>query len=85
MDQSTVGIRLDDETRDRLKRLGEKRDRSPHYLMKAAIEAYLRQEEAVEAEKALLAERWQHFELTGETVPQSDMKVWAASLKPETG
>jgi len=80
MAQSTVGIRLDDDTQERLKALGKQRDRSPHYLMKAAIEAYLDQEEALEAEKALLQERWAQFELTGETIPQSDMKSWAASL-----
>lgn len=80
MTNSTVGIRLDDETQERLKSLGKQRDRSPHYLMKEAIEAYLKQEEAVEAEKTLMQERWETFELTGETLSQSDMKAWAASL-----
>ena len=80
MPQSTVGVRLDDETQDRLKRLGKMRDRSPHYLMKEAIEAYLENEEAVEAEKTLLRDRWQEFELTGQAFSQSEMKSWAANL-----
>lgn len=83
MSQSTLAVRLDEQTQARLKALGETRDRSPHYLMKAAIEAYLEQEEAVEAEKARLKARWEAFELTGETISQTDMKAWAQSLKAE--
>ena len=49
-------------------------------VMKAAIEAYLEKEEAVEAEKALIRARWDSFALTGETVSQSDMLDWARSL-----
>ncbi len=80
MAQSTLGVRLDDTIQERLKKLGKRRDRSPHYLMKEAIEAYLTHEEAIEAEKALLTKRWQAFELTGEIISQDDMKLWAASL-----
>ena len=80
MPQMTLAVRLDEETQARLKSLGEVRDRSPHYLMKAAIEAYLEKEEAVEAEKALIRARWDSFALTGETVSQSDMLDWARSL-----
>ena len=80
MAQTTLGIRLDENTQKRLKKLGKSRDRSPHYLMKEAIEAYLTHEEAIESEKALMRERWQAFELTGETISQDEMKLWAASL-----
>ncbi|MEM7768658.1 MAG: ribbon-helix-helix domain-containing protein [Pseudomonadota bacterium] len=85
MAQGTIGLRLDAETQARLKALGETRDRSPHYLMKEAIAAFLAREEAVEAEKALLRERWERFELTGETVSQDEMKAWAAGLGRRDG
>lgn len=84
MAQGTIGLRLDKETQARLRVLGEARDRSPHYLMKAAIAEFLAREEAVEAEKALLTERWARFELTGETVSQDAMKAWAADLPDKT-
>ncbi|MEM1035604.1 MAG: ribbon-helix-helix protein, CopG family [Pseudomonadota bacterium] len=84
MAQSTMGVRLDEATQKRLKKLSAQRDRSPHYLMKEAIEAYLRREEDLEAEKALIRERWKHFELTGETVSQDEMVQWAASLQTDT-
>ena len=80
MAQTVVGIRLDAAMQARLKALGERRDRSPHYLMKEAIEAYLSREEEVEAEKARLRQRWARFELTGETLRQDEMTAWAASL-----
>lgn len=83
MAQTTLGIRLDEDTQARLKALGKTRDRSPHYLMKEAIVAYLSQQEAVEAEKALLKARWERFELTGETLTQTDMEAWAASLSSQ--
>ncbi|MEO1189227.1 MAG: ribbon-helix-helix protein, CopG family [Pseudomonadota bacterium] len=80
MPSKTVGIRLDENLQKRLKSLGEKRDRSPHYLMKAAIEAYLQVEEAIEAEKSLMQSRWDRFELTGDTISQDDMQAWAWAL-----
>ena len=80
MANSTVGIRLDEDTQNRLKRLGDSRDRSPHYLMKEAVETYLAQEEAVEAENDLLKKRWESFELTGETISHDDIKAWAKTL-----
>jgi predicted DNA-binding protein len=48
----TQGIKLDNATQARLKALAIKRDRSPHWLMRTAIERYLAQEEQYEKEKA---------------------------------
>ena len=45
MARTTVGVKLDDETRTRLKRLGEIKDRSVHWLMKEAIGRYVEAEE----------------------------------------
>jgi len=80
MANTTVGLRLDTDTQARLKRLGNSRDRSPHYLMKQAVETYLKHEEEVEAEKVLLKARWEKFKLTGETVPHNDVKAWTKTL-----
>lgn len=80
MAHSTVGIRLNEETQNRLKKLGQNRDRSPHYLMKEAVDKYLTEQEAVETEKALLKARWEKYELTGEAYTHEDVKVWADEL-----
>ncbi|MDP2204520.1 MAG: ribbon-helix-helix domain-containing protein [Methylicorpusculum sp.] len=42
---TTVGVILDDETRDRLKNLGEVKQRSVHWLMREAIQDYIEKEE----------------------------------------
>ena len=41
MTTNTMGVRLNKDIRHRLEALGKIRDRSPHYLMKEAIERYL--------------------------------------------
>ncbi len=78
--QTTIGIRLDSETKTRLKALGAKRERSPHYLMKKAIEHYLEQEEKREKEIEITKERWHKFSLTGESVTHSKVKNWSSKL-----
>ena len=80
MASSTMGVRLNKETQHRLEALGKARDRTPHYLVKAAVERFLDVEEALEAERQLVKDRWQKYELTGETVDHADVKAWAASL-----
>ena len=84
MTNTTVGLRLDKQTQDRLKTLSKRRDRSPHYLMKQAVEKYLDAEEALEAEHDLVRARWEQFELTGETIPHDDIKSWASELGVST-
>ncbi|MEM1154116.1 MAG: ribbon-helix-helix domain-containing protein [Pseudomonadota bacterium] len=76
----TMGVRLSPETQQRLEALGKARDRSPHYLMKTAVERFLETEEAIEAERQLVQSRWETYELTGETIEHEDVKAWATSL-----
>lgn len=80
MTKSTLGVRLDENIKKRLEKLGKARERTPHYLMKAAIERYLDVEEAIEAERQTVKSRWEKYELTGESVDHGDVKAWAASL-----
>ena len=80
MANSTVGLRLDEQTQARLKKLGEARDRSPHYLMKKAVEQFLTREEAIEAEDALLNERWEKYVLTGEAYTHEDATLEVAKM-----
>lgn len=76
----TLGIKLDEETRQRLKALGELRDRSPHWLMKAAIESYLEREERYEREKREDMERWENYQFTGKAIPQERVLEWLNDL-----
>ncbi len=73
---TTVGIKLDDETRQRLSALGEARERSPHWLMKRAIHEYLEREEEKERATRETLSRWQRYELTGEQVSHHAVSTW---------
>ncbi len=74
------GIKLDAHTQERLQALGQLRDRSPHYLMKAAIESFLDREEAYEREKRENQERFERYELSGEAVSQERALTWLRTL-----
>lgn len=82
MANSTMGVRLSEETQQRLEALGKARDRSPHYLMKNAVERFLETEEALETERQIVKSRWEKYELTGETVDHGEVEAWAASVRP---
>lgn len=77
---STSGIKLDAGTRKRLKDLGDARDRSPHWLMRTAIEQYLEREEIYEREKREDMERWERYQLTGEGVTHEAAALWLDDL-----
>jgi predicted transcriptional regulator len=80
MMSESMGVKLDENTRQRLKALGELRHRSPHWLMKEAIERYLEREEAYEREKQEDMERWERYQLTGEAISQERAIAWLEGL-----
>ena len=77
---TTQGIKLDDDTQRRLKDLAAKRDRSPHWLMRTAIDDYLDREEKYELEKSEDMKRWENYELTGQAIDNSSVTTWLQKL-----
>ena len=77
---TTLGIKLDDQTKQRLKNLAQKRDRSPHWLMKNAIEEYLKQAELYEAEKDEDQKRWDNYINTGISIDNATVNNWVSTL-----
>lgn len=80
MAKSTVGIKMDEETRARLKKLGDLRERSPHWLMCQAIDRFLDAEERYEQEKAADRERWERYVDSGVHLSDGEMKSRLESL-----
>ncbi len=76
MAETTMGIKLDPQTRERLKELGQRKDRSPHWIMKAAILEYLLREERYEREKEEDRARWETYQRTGAHISNDAMNVW---------
>jgi predicted transcriptional regulator len=80
MDTTTMGVKLDRETRDRLQKLGKARNRSSHWLMREAIRRYLEVEERYEQEKAEDQARYQNYLETGHHISHEDMLAWLDQL-----
>lgn len=80
MAATTVGVKLDGETRARLKKLGDARQRSTHWLMKEAITRYLETEERYELERAEDLARWRRYVETGVAVPHEEAAVRLKAL-----
>ncbi len=80
---NSLAVKLDDTIRERLRALAEKRDRSPHWLMKAAILEYLDREETIERERAEDEARWQEYLLTGAAVTHEDVAAWLENYSPD--
>lgn len=80
---TTVGVKLDAKTKERLRRLGKSRQRSSHWLMKEAIARYLDAEERYEREKAEDLARWQRFVETGAAIPHEEATVRLDALAEE--
>ncbi len=77
---TTQGIKLDEKISARLKALGEKRDRSPHWLMRTAIEHYLTQEEKYENEKAEDMAEYEEYVRTGKAIDNIKVQSWLIDL-----
>jgi predicted transcriptional regulator len=76
MSKTTMGVKLDDETRDRLKALAEARRRSAHWLIKEAIDQYLKREEQIEQRNREADEAWAEYQRTGQFVSHEAMGAW---------
>ncbi len=73
--KSTMGVKLEDETRERLKRLGKRKERSPHWLMVRAIQEYLDREETFEREKQEDFRRWERYLDSGDYISHDKVKT----------
>jgi predicted transcriptional regulator len=74
-----VSIKLDSADQDRLRALAEQRDRSPHYLMREAIQQYLDREEKRESFQREALAAWAAFQETGLHVSAEDTERWLES------
>ena len=80
---STTSLKLDVEIKERVRRLASARRRSPHWVMREAIEEYVEREEKREQfrQDALVA--WAHYQTTGLHVTAEEADAWLA--KQEAG
>jgi predicted transcriptional regulator len=71
-----VAIKIDEDTRNRVKRLAEARQRSSHWMMLEAIRQYVGREEKREAYRQDGIRAWNEHQATGLHVTGDEVIAW---------
>jgi predicted transcriptional regulator len=79
-DPSTTSVKLDVEIKERVRRLASARRRSPHWVMREAIEEYVEREEKREQFRQDALAAWDHYQTTGLHVTAEEADAWLAKL-----
>ena len=78
---STTSLKLDLETKERVQRLASARRRSPHWVMREAIEQYVEREERRENLRQDALAAWTHYQTTGLHATAEEADAWLAKLE----
>lgn len=78
-----VAIKIDEDTKVRLKRLAAVRQRTSHWLMREAITQYLDREEKREAFRQDTLAAWEEYRITGLHATAEEVEAWLASWGSE--
>jgi predicted transcriptional regulator len=76
-----VAIKIDDDTKARVKRLADARQRTPHWLMREAITQYVDREEKRESFRQDTVQAWEAFRAAGQHVTAEAADAWLAELE----
>jgi predicted transcriptional regulator len=76
-----VAIKIDEETKTRLKTLATARDRTPHWLMREAITQYVDREEKREMLRQDTLQAWEQYRATGLHVTSDEADAWLQQLE----
>lgn len=72
----TVSVKLEDALRDRIRHLDEARERTPHWVMRQAIEQYVEREEKREAFRQDTLKAWEAYQETGLHITGDEALAW---------
>lgn len=76
-----VAIKIDSEIKERINRLAEARQRSPHWLMREAIFQYVEREEKREALRQDAIKAWNEYQATAQHLTMEEADAWLAKLE----
>lgn len=76
----SITIKIEQSTKDRVKRLADARHRTPHRLMLDAIREYVDREEKREAFRQAGICAWNEYQATGLHVSHESADAWLAKL-----
>jgi predicted transcriptional regulator len=78
---STTSLKLDLKTKERVRRIASARRRSPHWIMREAIEEYVEREEERQKLRRDALAAWTHYQTTGLHLTASGADAWLAKLE----
>jgi predicted transcriptional regulator len=78
---STTSLKLDSTMKERVHRLAAARRRSPHWIMREAIEQYMEREEKREQLRQDALAAWANYQETGLHVTAKEADAWLAKLE----
>ena len=76
-----VAIKIDEDTKLRVKRLADARQRTSHWWMREAITQYVDREEKREAFRQDALKAWEDFRSNGLHVTADEADAWMAQLE----
>jgi predicted transcriptional regulator len=77
-----VAIKIDEDTRNRVKRLADARQRTPHWLMREAIQQYVEREEQREALRQDTLKAWESYRANGGLhITAEEADAWLGELE----
>lgn len=74
-----TSFKIDDELKGRIQHLADARQRSPHWIMREAIQQYVTREEARESFKQEALASWTAYRETGRHVTGAEVRTWLST------
>ena len=78
---STTSLKLDSAMKERVHRFASARRRSPHWVMREAVEQYVEREEKREQLRQDALAAWAGYQTTGLHVTAKEADAWLAKLE----
>jgi predicted transcriptional regulator len=84
---SATSLKLDGAMKERIQRLAAARRRTPHWVMREAVEQYVEREEKREQLRQDALAAWAGYQTTGLHVTAGEADAWLAKLEagPKSG
>ena len=78
---STTSLKLDSAMKARVQKLAAARRRSPHWVMREAVEQYVEREEKREQLRQDILGAWSEYQATGLHATAKEADLWLAKLE----
>ena len=72
----TISVKLDNDMRDRIRIIADAKKRTTHWVMRQAIEQYIKREEKRETFRKETLKAWEEYQETGLYVTADEVIAW---------